>query len=229
MFKDAERRDIKIKMGVSSLSGAGKTLGSLLIMKGLLSKIEDLGFIQTENGRAQLYLDRIGKFKILEITPPFSPSKFIEAIEEAEKIGLKGLIIDSLSDQWAGLGGLLDVHQDITETTKNSFSAWKKANPLHEAVYTKILSSSLHIIGTFKKKADYVMENVNGKQAPKKVGLADVARENTEYRWMLQFDIDRDTHKATTVKDNTGLFDGRESFVISEETGKQIREWILNK
>lgn len=227
MFKEAEKKDIKLKLGVSSLSGGGKTISSLLIMKGLLSKIEDLGIIQTENGRAQFYIDRIGKFKVLEITPPFSPDKFIEAIDMAEKSGLKALIIDSMSDQWAGLGGLLDVHQGITDTVRNSFSAWKKANPMHEAVFTRILSSPLHIIATFKKKADYVMENVNGKQAPKKVGLADVAREGTEYRWALQFDLDRESHKASVVKDNMGLFEGSEPFLITEDTGRKIREWIL--
>jgi hypothetical protein len=226
-FKTAERKDVKIKGVISGLSGAGKTLSALRIFKGFLSNIEDLGLIQTEAGRAQYYLDKIGKFKVLEMPPPFSPMKYIEAIEVAEKLGLKGLIIDSLSDEWAGLGGSLDMHAQASEVTRNSFTAWKSITPKHEALFNKLLSSPLHIWCTFKKKSDYVMETKDGKTYPKKVGLADVAREGSEYRFMLQFDVDLETHKAKAVKDNTGLFDGKEPFMITEETGKIIRDWCL--
>lgn len=227
-FKEASRKDIRIKMAISTLSGGGKSLGGLLIAKGLLTDIKDLGVSQTEPGRVQLYKERIGPFKVLEMPPPFTPQKFIEVIELAENSGLKALMIDSLSDEWAGIGGALDMHSAVSEVTKNSFTAWKKITPQHEALFNKILSSPLHIICTLKKKSEYVMEtNEKGRQVPKKIGLADIAREGTEYRWMLQLEIDRDTHLAKASKDNTGLFDGKEPFLINEETGKAIRDWCL--
>lgn len=228
-FKEAEKKNTVIKGAVAGLAGAGKSLGAGLFFKGFLSNIADLAVIQTERGRMQLYADRIGKFKVLEVEPPYNPMKLIEGIEAAEKIGFKALQIDSLSDFWAGLGGVLDMHSAASEITRNSFTAWKKVTPQHEALFNKILSSPLHIICTLKKKSDYVMEEKNGKMAPKKVGLADVAREGTEYRWMLQFDIDRETHLATASKDNTSIFDGKPPFVISEDTGRLVREWCLGK
>ena len=233
-FKEASRKDVRIKACIAGLSGAGKTYGALSIFKGLLSDMGSLGIVQTESGRAQLYTDKFGKFKVLELTPPFTPQSFINAIDEAEKAGLKALILDSLSDEWAGLGGALDMHQDACEVVKNSFTAWKRVTPKHEALFNKILSSPLHIIATLKKKSDYVMETVKNRQGkevqqPKKVGVANVAREGTEYRWMIQFDVDRETHLAITDKDNTGLFDGRKPFLLDESVGKEIREWCLKE
>lgn len=232
-FKEANRSDIWLKILFSGLSGSGKTLSSLRFFKGLLSDISKLGFIQTEAGRAQLYIDKIGKFKILEMEPPFTPSKFIEAIDVAETAGLKALVIDSLSDEWAGIGGALDMHSAASEVTKNSFTAWKRITPQHEALFNKLLSTQMHIACTVKKKADYIMEEVekNGRkiQQPKKVGLADVQREGTDYRFMVQFDIDRETHLATVSKDNTGLWDGRPAFLIDEKIGHEVREWCIGK
>lgn len=228
-FKTAERKDVRVKMALAGKSGAGKTLGSLLIAKGLCSSIESVGVVQTESGRAQCYLNSIGNFKVLELQPPFSPSKFIDAIEAAEKAGLKCLIIDSISDEWAGSGGALDIHQNVSEVTKNSFTAWKKVTPQHDAVFNKILSSPIHIICTVRKKVDYIMETgSNGKQQPKKVGTKDIQREDVEYRWMLQLDLDQDGNFAKASKDNLGLFQNKPPFQITEQTGAMIRSWCLN-
>lgn len=233
-FKEASRKDIKIKLELDSLAGGGKTVGSLALAKGLMAgDMKNVAFAQTEVGRAQCYLEEFPGFKVLEVHPPYSPSKFIEIIEAAEKAGFRVLIIDSLSDEWAGAGGALDMHSAASDVTKNSFTAWRKITPQHDALYNKILSSPMHIICTFKKKSEYVMEEVerNGKRQtqPKKVGTTTVAREGTEYRFMIQFEIDLETHKATARKDNTGLFDGKPPFMITEDTGRALREWCIGK
>lgn len=227
-FKEASRKDVRIKMCLSGQSGSGKSMGAILIGTGLLSDPSTLGAIQTEAGRLQCYLDKAPGLKILEMQPPFTPARYLECIDVAEKSGIKCLIIDSLSDEWAGLGGALDMQSAAADVTKNSFTAWKKVTPQHEALFNKILSSPIHIICTIKKKTDYVLEpNEKGKQVPKRVGLKDIAREGTEYRWMLQFDLDQEQNIATVVKDNTSLFQGKAPFKISTETGKAIRDWCL--
>jgi len=231
-FKEATKKDVKVKAAVVGLSGSGKTMGLLNLSKGLMAgDMTKVAFVQTEAGRAQCYLDKFHGFKVLELQPPFTPTKFIEAIESAEAAGFRVLCIDSLSDEWAGLGGTLDLHAAASEVTRNSFTAWKKITPQHEALFNKILSSNLHILCALKQKADYVMEEVqkNGKTVtqPKKVGLAPIAREGTEYRFMLQLEIDIETHKAVSTKDNMNLFDGKPAFLITEDTGKTIRDWCL--
>ena len=76
-FKEANRSDIRMKMALAGKSGAGKTLSALLIALGIVKDATKIGVGQTESGRAQCYLNKIGKFKVLEIEPPFSPEKFI--------------------------------------------------------------------------------------------------------------------------------------------------------
>lgn len=225
-FKEAKASDVRMKMALAGKSGAGKTVGALLIAKGLVGGLENVGVLQTEAGRAQCYL-HLGKFKVLDVSAPFSPQKFIQAIEVAEKSGLKCLIIDSISDQWEGTGGILDIHQQASEVTKNSFTAWKKVTPQHDAVFEKIMTSPIHLIATVRKKVDHVMENVGGKQVIKKVGTKDIAREGTEYKWIIQLDLDQEGNMAHVSKDNSGLFQGKPPFKITEETGKKIRDWCL--
>lgn len=232
-FKDAKRSDIRMKMALAGKSGAGKTLGALKIAKGIVNgDMSKVGVGQTEAGRAQCYISHVGPFKVIEMEPPFSPANYIKVIEAAEKAGLKVLILDSMSDEWAGIGGALDIHHDVSEVVKNSFTAWKKVTPQHDAVFNKILQSPIHIICTIKKKVDYIMETVekNGKtqQVPKRVGTKDIQREDTEYKWLLQLDLDQDGNLAKASKDNTGLFQGKDPFKITEQTGAAIRAWCLN-
>lgn len=231
-FRDASFSDVRMKMALGGKSGAGKTKGALLIAKGLVKDMSKVGVAQTESGRAQCYLKEFPGFKVNEMKPPFTPEAFIEVINKAEAAGLKCLILDSASDEWAGLGGTLDIHSDASDVTKNSFTAWKKVSPRHEAFMNKVLQSTIHIICTIKKKTDYVMETVKNRegrdvQQPKKVGVKDIAREDSEYRWITQLDIDQEGNLARATKDNTGLFQGKAPFVITEQTGAAIRAWCL--
>lgn len=228
-FKTAERKDIRLKIAVSGLAGAGKTYSSLTLAKGLLNgDMSKVGFIQTEVGRAEMYLDKFGEFKVLNLHPPFTPNKFIEAIDAAEKAGLKCIIIDSISDEWAGIGGCLEMHEQASKLSKNSYTAWGKITPKHEAFFNKILTSPLHIISTMKQKADVVIEkDSRGKSVPKKLGVKDIQREGSDYRFHLCFEIDRD-HKALATKDNTSLFAGKPAFMIDEGVGAGLRDWCLS-
>lgn len=211
---------------MSGIAGSGKTLSALKLAKGFLSDISTLGVIQTEAGRAQCYIDQIGEFNVMELSPPFTPDRYVEAVEAAVKAGMKCVIIDSISDEWSGQGGALQMVEN--GPSKNSFANWKPVTPKHERMFNAILACPIPVICTTKKKSDYVLQdNGRGKQVPVKIGLADIQREGTEYRYMVQFDIDRDTHMATVSKDNTNLFNNPEPFIIDEAVGKRLREWCL--
>ena len=88
-----------------------------------------------------------------------------------------------------------------------------------------MLASPCHIIATMRSKQDYILQSDgNGKQAPKKVGLAPVQRDGMEYEFTVMFDIDIN-HNATATKDRTRLFDGN-IFKITSQTGEQLLEWL---
>lgn len=106
----------------------------------------------------------------------------------------------------------------------NSFRAWTKTTPLYDKVINHMLASPLHVIMTARKKIDYAIEtNDQNKTVVKKVGMKDVQRDTAMYEFGLVFDLDQ-LHQATASKDRTGLFDGKDPFIITEETGKQILE-----
>ena len=64
-----------------------------------------------------------------------------------------------------------------------------------------------------------------GKTLPRKVGMAPIQRENTEYEFTTIFDMIPDSHFVTVSKDRTGLFDGQ-LFQPSEQTGKLFLDWL---
>jgi len=59
----------------------------------------------------------------------------------------------------------------------------------------------------------------------KKVGMKDIQRDGWEYELSVSLMIDRDTHKAIASKDRTNVFEGKDPFIITEETGQLIKQW----
>src|SRR5574343_526040 len=109
-FKKAERKQVKLKLGISGPSGSGKTFSALLVAKGLLKNKPNakIALIDTENKSASLYADtkNMPSFDTLEIEPPYTVDKYIDAMEAAIKEKYDLLIIDSVSHVWSGEGGL---------------------------------------------------------------------------------------------------------------------------
>lgn len=223
-FRKAERKQAKLKIGFSAPSGAGKTYSSLLVAYGICGDWNKIAVIDTENGSAELYSD-LGEYSVCSITPPYTPQKYIDAIHEAVEAGFEVLIIDSLSHAWSGEGGLLDMQDKAVKASKsgNSYTAWREITPQHNRLVDTILQSDIDIIITTRAKAEYVMSDSNGKQVPKKVGLAPIFRDGLEYELTCFFDLSQD-HIATASKDRTKLFDGQ-NFIPTAETGKQLANW----
>lgn len=168
---------------------------------------------------------RVGEYLTIGLEPPFSASRYLEAIDLAEQNGVEFLIIDSLSHAWSGEGGLLDVQANIAKRTGNGYTAWRDVTPQHNRLVDRILQCNMHIAATLRTKTEYVIEdNGQGKKAPRKVGMAPVFREGFEYEMSVFFELGQD-HTASATKDRTGLFDGR-FFMISPDTGKTVYQWL---
>ncbi len=224
-FKRAERKQAKLRMALIGVSGCGKTYSAIKLAKGIGGKV---AIIDTERGSASLYSD-LCEFDTCELNAPFSPERYVKIIKEAEKAGYTTLIIDSLSHAWAGEGGLLEMVDNYTSTSKsgNAFSAgWRKCTPEQNKLVNAILTSNLHIICCIRTKTAYELQTDDrGKLKPVKIGMAPVQRENIDYEFTLIFDIDHESHLATASKNRTSLFKGS-PFKITEETGKEINHWL---
>lgn len=221
-FQKAQRIVKKARIGLCGAAGSGKTLSALKIASGLGPRI---ALVDTENNSSVLYADRID-FDVLNIEPPFEIDKYIKAIHQAEAAGYDVLILDSISHAWAGEGGLLDTQGKLADGGMNSFTAWRKLTPQHNAFIEAMIRSKLHLIATMRSKMDYVVEtNEKGKSVPKKVGLAPVQREGMDYEFDIVFDLDLN-HNAQSTKDRSSLFDGRLVTKLDEKIGKQVLEWL---
>lgn len=231
-FQKAERRQAKLKLLMTGPSGSGKTLSSLLIADGLIRSMKGvpgrIAVIDTENASASLYVGVAGvpEFDALSIEPPFSTEKYLLAVKEAIDAKYDCVIVDSLSHQWAGDGGILQRKERMdARPGSNSYTNWGTLTPEHEKLKSMILHSNIHMICTARSKQDYVLQtNDKGKQAPIKVGMAPIQRDQLEYEFTLVLDIDM-SHQAVSSKDRTGLFDGK-LFTPSAETGKTLWQWL---
>lgn len=225
-LRKAERKQIKVRVGLSSPSGGGKTYSSLLLAYGITNDWSKIALIDTESGRGDLYSD-LGEYNIVRLKAPFSPERYIEYIEGCEDAGIEVIIIDSISHEWEGKGGCLEINEALAHAKYrgNTWSAWNETTPRHQKFIEKIITSDCHIITTVRNKVDTVMGE---DKKVKKVGVKEITREGFEYELLVNFNIDRDTHKVIASKDNTRLFEGKDPFVITPDTGKQLLKWVMS-
>ena len=219
-LRKATRQKAKIRLGLSAVSGGGKTYSALLIGKGIAGSWDKVAIIDSENYSADLYA-HLGDYNVLPLSAPFTPEKYIEAIRECEKAGMEVIIVDSITHEWDGKGGCLE----IVESLGGKYQDWAKVTPRHQAFIEAITQSPCHIITTVRRKQDYEMiKDGNGKVKVEKGGLREITREGFEYELTINLELDM-RHNATASKDRTGLFTGKPAFVPNEKTGELIRTW----
>ena len=219
-LQTASRKKAKIKMALQGPSGSGKTKSALLIAYGLCGSWEKIGVIDTENRSADLYAD-LGPYNVLPVTPPFTPERYIEAINVCLNAGMQVIVVDSVSHEWEGIGGILETHSGMLG---NSFTNWAKLTPRHNAFVQTLLQADVHIIGTIRTKQEYVLSEKNGKQVPEKLGMKGITREGMDYEFTVVLDLDITLH-ARVSKDRTQLFFGKPEFIPTVDTGAKILKW----
>lgn len=220
-IKKAQRKQIPLKVGFSGAAGFGKTYSALLMAHGMTDSWSKIVVIDTENGSADLYSD-LGDYCTLTLEAPYTPERYIQAINACEKAGFSVIIIDSITHEWEGKGGCLE----IVESLGGKYQDWSKVTPRHRAFIESILNSPCHVFTTVRRKQDYDMTKAdNGKVTVTKVGTKEVTREGFEYEITLNFEFLNDKHLVKASKDRTGLFMDRPEFVISQKTGKELLAW----
>lgn len=165
-FRKAVRSQVKLLLGLSGGTGSGKTWTSLLLAKGL-SGGKRFGLIDTENGRASMYADFFD-FDVLEITAPFTPDNYFDAIKAAEKRGYPVIVVDQFSHEWEGEGGILDEQARIVDVMVarsvkagdtrpewqiaegHNMRAWAEAKAPHKRMMTHLTQMGCHLILNFR-------------------------------------------------------------------------------
>lgn len=251
-IRKASRKKAKLRLGLSAPSGAGKTLGALLLAYGIMRAShpkhtpaeiwEKIGMIDTEEGSGELYVGvvkhgiKISEYSYIRLSAPFTAVKYLESQRALEAAGVEIIIHDSLTHAWAGTGGLLEKQGRITDNDpkKNSYAAWRHVTPDHNALVDAMLQSPSHIIATMRSKVEYAMQaGKDGKQQIVKLGMAPIQREGMEYEFTVFFDITAES-LATASKDRTDMFSyvnasgylEKRQLMLKPEVGAELFDWL---
>lgn len=176
--------------------------------------------IDTEHHSASKYADRY-EFDSLDLAQP-TIKGYEEAIKDACSAKYDVLVIDSLSHAWLAAQQMVD---DTAARMKsaNSYMAWGTVTPIWNAFLRTIITTNLHVIGTSRSKMDYVIEQVNGKQVPRKIGMAPIMRDGCEYEFDVSAEMDLD-HNMIIGKTRCPELDGK----VLKKPGADVAEVLLD-
>ena len=223
--RKAEKKRVKLKMAVQGPSGSGKTWGALALARNLWPQAK-MCVVDTENESASLYADRF-EFDTIPLGPPFTTARYVQCIDAIAKAGYDVIILDSITPQWDGEGGILRRKEEMDRRPgSNGYANWATFTPEHEAFKQTMMQTPMHVIATMRSKQDYILvANDKGKQVPKKVGMAPIQRDQMDYEFTLVFDVEMD-HKGAASKDRTGLFNDKVVDLADLKTADAIRNWL---
>lgn len=186
-IEKAVRKSIPLLTMLYGKSGSGKTYSALKLAQGLLDDPinERICLIDSENGRASYYSDEFD-FDVINIEPPYTPSRFLEAFRLAEK-NYKVIIIDSLTSVWDGSGGCCDMAEN-----GKGLNAWLVPKKQHSKLTNAIYASKAHKIICCRAK-DLLEQK--GREIINK-GLVPICEKGVPYEMLINFLLDNGVTKV---------------------------------
>ena len=92
-FRPARREAVSLIVGLAGASGSGKTMSAMRLAKGIAGD-KPFCVIDTEAGRAKHYADQF-RFDHGDLTPPFTPGAYADAIAAADAAKYPVIVVDS--------------------------------------------------------------------------------------------------------------------------------------
>lgn len=219
----AQRQGARLLIQLSGVSGSGKTYTALQLAYGLAGNdASKVVMIDTENRRGSLYADSLpkgAKYGILNFYSPFSPDRYIEAIEAACKAGAEVIVIDSVSHEWESEGGC----EFIANQTR--FPDWKLAKRLHKRFVTYMLQCPAHIIACTRarEKVDF-----SDPKNPRPLGIQPIQEKNFSYEATVSLMMHDQGAWQDVLKCPAELQHvlGRGDGYVGVADGVQLRAWV---
>lgn len=158
----AKRERVPLLIGLTGPSGGGKTFTALRLATGIQTVTGgDIYFVDTEARRALHYADRF-QFKHVPLDAPFGSLDYLAAIQFCVEQGAKVIIVDSMSHEHEGPGGMVDLQDQIlTRMAGDDFGkrqrmqmlAWAEPKAKRRALINGILQLNANFIFCFRAKA----------------------------------------------------------------------------
>jgi AAA domain len=175
-FKPAIREQVGLLVGLAGGTGSGKTFSAMRMAAGI-SGDKPFAVIDTEAGRAKHYADQF-KFDHGDLKAPFSPEAYAEAILAADSAKYPVIVVDSMTHEWAGEGGVLEMQEaeldrmagdDFKKREACKMAAWIRPKMDHKKMVQRLLQVRAHLILCFRaeEKIEMVREDGKMKIVPK--------------------------------------------------------------
>lgn len=169
-IKPAEPASERLAIAIIGPQASGKTTSALRLATGITQVTGGkILVIDTERKRALTYAKNF-KFNHLELDSPYSPERYDQAFQYAEQNGFgEGdvIIIDSMSHEHEGPGGVLELHdtwldekagQDYKKRDKMNLLAWNYAKKGRKRfIHFTLAQGKPHIILCFRAKEKVAM------------------------------------------------------------------------
>lgn len=179
-FRPGIRENVGLLVGLAGASGSGKTYTAMRLASGIAGG-KPFAFVDTEARRGLHYADAF-KFDHAELHSPFRPDAYADAIQAADEAGYPVIVVDSMTHEWAGEGGVLDwqedeldrmAGQDWAKRERVKMAAWIAPKKSHKMMVQKLLQVKAHLILCFRAEEKLEMsKDVQGKTViAKKAGV----------------------------------------------------------
>lgn len=246
-FRPSARENVHVLGGFLGGTGSGKTFSALRVATGLAGG-RKFAVIDTEARRALHYAETFS-FDHGDLKPPFTPDAYLEAILAAEAAGYPVCVVDSMSHEHAGEGGILDWHEaelvrmagdDFGKREKVKFTAWIKPKASHKKMLTKLLQLRMHLILCFRAEPKMKIQKV--KQGDRErtevvdAGWSPICAKGLEFELTFSFLLSHEHPGIYLASDAPGY--GRalklpevlkpcfpEGQLIGEQSGKALGAW----
>lgn len=241
-------------VGLMGPSGTGKTYSALRLATGMQRVTGGKVFvIDTESGRSLHYAPKPGQkanpkmgtfeFQYVPFDAPYDPLRYLAAIEYCAANGAKIVIVDSMSHEHEGVGGVLEMHEREvkrlaqewkTTEDKVKMTAWGKPKAARRKLINGLLHMSVTCIFCFRAKKK--LKIVKGKD-PEELGFVPIAGDEFIYEmmlkcvllpgacgvpsWLSEFEGERENMKLPGQFAH--LFDDPQP--LSEEIGEALANW----
>ena len=195
-FKPATREQTPLLIGLVGPSGGGKTYSALRLATGIQSIAGgQVAVIDTEARRALHYANKF-KFLHLEFSPPHGPDRYLEALHAAVAAGAKTIVVDSMSHEHEGAGGVLEQHEqeldrlagdDYRKREAMNFLAWAKPKAARRKLINGLLQLNANFVFCFRAKEKIKLVKVDGKTKPMDAGWQAIAGDEFVYEMTDRF------------------------------------------
>lgn len=240
---EAKRERVPLMVGLVGPSGGGKTFSALRLATGIQRVTGgDIFVIDTEAKRSLHYADRF-RFRHLSFSAPFSPLDYLQAIEHCQKKGARVIVVDSMSHEHEGPGGVLEMHSreldrmagdDWNKREKMNMLAWQKPKAERRRMINTLLQLPISAIFCFRAKEKIKIQK-GEKPAP--MGYMPIAGEEFVFEMMVNclllpradgvptWQSDEIGERATMKlpAQFTSLFARREA--LCEDHGEALAKW----